>query len=70
MRLEIARRQKLMSQADLAEKAGVARSTVHLIEVGKTTPRLSIMRRISEALEVAPAEIDEFRRAIGQEKGE
>lgn len=43
-----------------------ARSTVHLIEAGKTTPRLSVMRRISEALEVPPSEIDEFRQAIGE----
>ena len=71
-RLEQVRRQKLLSQRDLAEKAGIAKSTVFLIEAGRTKPRLSVMRRICEALGVAPDEIDEFKQAIegtGEAKG-
>ena len=63
-RLEILRRQRLMSQTDLAQKAGVAKSTVYLIEAGKTTPRLNVMRKICEALGVGPQEVDEFKLAI------
>lgn len=71
-KLEQVRRQKLLSQQDLANKAGIARSTVFLIEAGRTKPRLSVMRRICEALGVAPGEIDEFKQAIegtGESKG-
>ena len=64
MKLEVLRRQRLLSQAELAEKAGVAKSTIYLIEAGKTTPRYGIMRRLCEALGVQASEVDEFRWVI------
>jgi len=59
------RKRKLLSQRDLAHRAGVALSTIYLIEAGKTE-RVSfkVMRSVSEALEVAPESIAEFRRAL------
>ena len=63
-RLAQVRRQRLLSQRDLARKAGVAPSTVYLVEAGRTQPRLAIMRRICEALGVAPGEVEEFKRAL------
>jgi transcriptional regulator with XRE-family HTH domain len=48
----------------LAKAAGVAFSTVHLVESGKATPHAATMRKIAAALGVEPMEIDEFRGAI------
>jgi DNA-binding XRE family transcriptional regulator len=59
--LEILRRQRLLSQRELAERAGVAESTIHLIEVGRTRPRFRVVRAICETLDVQPADVDEFR---------
>ena len=43
----------------------MAASSVHLIETGKTTPQLVVMRKIVDALGLAdPMEVDEFRRAL------
>jgi DNA-binding XRE family transcriptional regulator len=58
------RRNHLLSQRDLAKKAGITASTVYLIENGRTTPRLSVMRRVCAALAVNPQEIDEFRNEL------
>lgn len=66
MRLVTARRNRLLSQRDLAKKAGITASTIYLIENGRTTPRIDIMRKISTALNVEPQSIDEFRRSIEQ----
>lgn len=63
-KLEAVRRSKLLTQRELAQKAKVAKSTVYLIEAGEHNPRLSIIRRLSEALGVEPTEIDEFRAVI------
>jgi DNA-binding XRE family transcriptional regulator len=58
------RRRQLLSQRDLAQKAGVTASTVYLIETGRTEPRLKIMRQLCEALNVHPMEVDEFRSVL------
>ena len=59
------RRRKLLSQRDLARQAGVALSTIYLIEAGRTE-RVSykVMRAVSGALEVTPESVIEFRRAL------
>lgn len=62
--LRIVRRRRLLTQRDLAEKAGVMLSTVYLIETGRTTPVLKVMRKICAALDVGPEEIDEFRAVL------
>jgi transcriptional regulator with XRE-family HTH domain len=62
--LRAARAERLLSIRDLARAADVAPSTIFLTESGRTVPRPSVVRRIAAALEVEPAEIDEFQRAI------
>jgi transcriptional regulator with XRE-family HTH domain len=59
------RRRRLLSQRALARRAGVAPSSVPMIETGKTIPQLVVMRRIVDALGLTdPTEVDEFRRAL------
>lgn len=54
-----------MSQRDLARQAGVALSTVYLIEAGRTERvTFKVMRAVSDALGVAPETVEEFRRAL------
>ena len=55
---------RLVSLRELAELAGVSVSAIYQIEAGRTTPRLSVIRRLSVALGVDPQAIAEFRRAI------
>ena len=64
MKLAAARRLKLWSMRELAERSGVSTRTINTIELGRTTPSLATIRRLSEALEVDPIEVDEFRDAI------
>lgn len=53
-----ARRGRLdISQEELAHRADVHRSFVAKLEVGKSQPSLAVLVRISEALEVSPAEL-------------
>jgi transcriptional regulator with XRE-family HTH domain len=60
------RRRRLLSQRELARQAGVASSSIYAIERGRTVPRLSVMRKIVAALDIAdPAEVDEFRDLLG-----
>ena len=49
---------------ELAERAGVATRTLVLAESGRQVPRLVTMRRIADALGVAPLEVEEFARAV------
>jgi transcriptional regulator with XRE-family HTH domain len=59
------RKRKLLSQRDLASAAGVALSTIYLLEAGKTErATYKVMRSVSTALDVAPEAIAEFRRAL------
>jgi len=59
------RAERLLSIRELAQLASVAPSTIFLIEAGRTTPHLAVVRRIAAALNVDPAKVVEFRRAIG-----
>jgi transcriptional regulator with XRE-family HTH domain len=55
--LRQARVSKLLSANELGKAAGVAASTVLDIEAG-AKPRLSTIRKLAEALNVAPSDID------------
>jgi DNA-binding XRE family transcriptional regulator len=67
--LATVRRKRLLTQRDLAEKAQVAHSTIALIEAGKTTPRIKVIRQLCAVLAVQPEDVDEFARALGIEDG-
>ena len=55
---------RLLTIRALADRAGVAPSTVYLIEAGRTRPTLRVIRQLSSALAVAPETVDEFREVI------
>ena len=50
IRLKAARTAMDMSQGDLADKVGVTRQTIGLIELGKYNPTLSVCIAICKAL--------------------
>jgi len=59
------RKRKLLSQRALAHAAGVALSTIYLLEAGKTErTTFKVMRAVSESLGVPPESIAEFRRTL------
>ena len=62
--LKQARASRFLTIRGLAEKAGVAPSTVYLTESGRSTPRFAVIEKLSAALEVEPNEIVEFVEAI------
>ncbi len=62
--LKEARAARLLTVRALAERAGVAFSTVHLIETGKSVPRFDAIQKISMALGVEPRDVAEFAAAI------
>jgi transcriptional regulator with XRE-family HTH domain len=43
-----------MSQADLAEAAGVRQSTIHRLETGQRLPSYSLLLRLADALRTDP----------------
>ncbi len=59
IRLLQARQRRLLSQRELAERSGLAQTTISAIELGKQTPHLSTIRRLAEALRVDPDELIE-----------
>jgi transcriptional regulator with XRE-family HTH domain len=55
---------RLLTIRELAQRAGVAPSTVYLLEAGRSRPSLRVIRRLSAALEVAPETVDEFHEVV------
>lgn len=51
------RERKLMSQRELAEKAGVDRKTINRIENGHFSPSIDTLLRIADVLEVTPSRL-------------
>jgi DNA-binding XRE family transcriptional regulator len=70
MKLRELRVQRLLSIRELARKAHVSSSTIYTIETGRCVPRLSVVKKLSETLEVSPQEVDEFREAMARALGE
>ncbi len=55
---------RFLSLRELAKRASVAQRTIVEAEAGRQVPRSATMRKLAEALEVDPIEVDEFRAAI------
>lgn len=49
-----------MTQADLAERVGVTRQTIHSIEKGKYKPTIELALRLARELEVAVEDLFEL----------
>jgi transcriptional regulator with XRE-family HTH domain len=64
MKLREMRLARVLSQRDLAERAGVTQKTVLDLELGRQEPRLQTIRQIAAVLGVDPTEIEEFREAL------
>ncbi|HET6315777.1 MAG TPA: helix-turn-helix transcriptional regulator [Chloroflexota bacterium] len=63
--LAAVRKRKLLSQRALARRAGVALSTIYMLETGRTErTTFKVIRAVSDALGVPPESIAEFRRVM------
>jgi len=64
VRLKAWRAQRLWTQQHLADSSGVSIFTIRAIEGGKHLPSVATSRKLAEALEADPADIDEVAEAI------
>ena len=64
MRLQKIRIKRGITQAELAETAGVTKPTISHIECGTHPPKLETMLKVARALGVELADIDEFKQRI------
>ncbi len=60
------RHARFISIEDLAAKAGVSTKTIVETELGRTQPKFRTIRKISEALEINPADVAEFVGTISE----
>ena len=58
-RLKRQRTRRALTQAELAERAGVTTATVARIERDEIEPRMTTLRKLAQALEVDPADLVE-----------
>ncbi len=58
-RLKRLRTLRALTQAELADRAGVTTATVARIERDEIEPRMTTLRKLAHALEVDPAELVE-----------
>lgn len=66
--IQLARKKRKLSQAELAERAGISASYLSMLERNRRDPPLSTVSRIAEALAM-PVEILFFLGAEGSELG-
>ena len=57
MRLKKLREARDWTQAELAEKVGVARNTIALLEIGQRRPSLALLERLAKVLKVKVGEL-------------
>lgn len=62
--LGVLRKQKLMTQRELAAAGCVTMATVSNAETGKMRPKILTIHKISRALGMQPKDVDEFRREL------
>ena len=56
-KLKRLRNRKLLSQRDLAQRAGLSPTTILHIETGQVEPTFVTVRKLTEALDVDPSEL-------------
>ncbi len=56
-RLRRLRRNRLLTQHGLAERAGVSHVTIARIETGQVEPRIDTLRKLAKALDIEPTEL-------------
>jgi transcriptional regulator with XRE-family HTH domain len=56
-RLKTLRIEQALTQEELANKAGMAPNTVARLERNETEPHMSTLRKLANALDVAPARL-------------
>lgn len=56
------REERLLSQQELATRAGVSKTTIVNIETGKIRPHPATLRKLAETLNVDPASLAEHLR--------
>ena len=59
-RLREARLRRMLTQQELAERAGTTEATVNRLENGLQRPRISTVRKLASVLGVAPEELIEW----------
>ncbi|HEX6589514.1 MAG TPA: helix-turn-helix transcriptional regulator [Longimicrobiales bacterium] len=59
-RLKVLRAERDWTQADVAERIGVARQTIHAVEAGKYEPSLPLAFRLARLFEVAVEDVFEY----------
>jgi transcriptional regulator with XRE-family HTH domain len=59
VRLKQQRAKQGLSQADLAEKAGLSREYIARLETGKHDPSLSVLEKLAKALKVKVGDLVE-----------
>ncbi len=64
MKLYEWRLRRVLTQKDLAAKAGIATETVTSIERGIQLPTMGTALKLADALGIEPTEIDEVQQAI------
>lgn len=64
------RKEKKMTQEDVADKAGIAVSQVGRIERGKLNPSISTIFVIALALDVEPKELFDFSESFVKKKAD
>lgn len=58
-RLKQRREKALLTQEDLAKKAGVGRATIAALEALKAQPQFSTIRKLAQALDCQPEDLME-----------
>ena len=69
VKLREVRQRLFVTQAELAERTGIAEATLSRLENGVQRPRISTVRKIAEALGVAPEDLVDWG-AAGEGEGE
>ncbi|MEA4878870.1 hypothetical protein SDC9_42720 [bioreactor metagenome] len=58
MKLKELRRNKFLSQSDLAKLAGITKETIGRLEAGKHKPNFVTVRKLATALSIKPEDIE------------